>query len=86
MMSRQGQGLLIGGIVVGFVAAWALGVPLGILLVVVAILACPLAMYFGMGGMGMRHESHHERMDRPSHPPDAGRRTEEHERHTPHRN
>lgn len=73
-MSRQGQWLLIGGIIVGFVAAWALGVPLGILLIVAVLLACPLAMYFGMRGMGMRHESRHEEMDRPSHTPDAGRR------------
>ena len=86
MMTRPGQWLLIGAIAVGFAAAWALGAPLGILLIVIVLLACPLAMYFGMRGMGMEHESRPERMGDSSHLPDAGRRTEEHERHTPHRN
>jgi Protein of unknown function (DUF2933) len=60
--------------------------PIGILLIVAALLACPLAMYFGMRGMGMGHESRHEGMDRPPHPPEAKRHAEDHERHTAHRN
>jgi hypothetical protein len=81
-MTRQGTWLLIGGVVAGAVAAWALGVPLGILLIVAALLACPLTMYFGMRGMGMGHKSHHEGMDRPSHTPDAMRHTGDREHHT----
>jgi hypothetical protein len=81
-MTRQGTWLLIGSVVAGAAAAWALGIPLGVLLIVAALLACPLAMYFGMRGMGMGHESHHEGMNRPPHTPDAGRHTEDRERHT----
>jgi hypothetical protein len=84
-MTRQGTWLVIGAIIASAAAAWALGVPLGILLIGAAILACPLVMYFGMGGMGMRHESRHERMDGSSNRPDGGRTTEDRERHTRHR-
>ena len=42
--------LWIGGAVVGAGAALALGVPLGTLLIVAALLACPAAMYLGMRG------------------------------------
>ncbi len=54
-------------------------------MIVAALLACPLAMYFGMRGMGMRHESRHEEMDRPSYTPDAGRSVEDRECHPAHR-
>jgi Protein of unknown function (DUF2933) len=81
-MTRQGTWLLIGSVVAGAAAAWALGVPLGILLIMAALLACPLAMYFGMRGMGMGHESRHERINRATHPPDEVRRMEDQERHT----
>jgi hypothetical protein len=81
-MTRQSTWLLIGGVIAGVAAAWALGVPLGILLIVAALLACPLAMYFGMRGMGMGHESRHERMDRPTHPSDMGRHTQDREHPT----
>jgi hypothetical protein len=63
-MTTQRTWVWIGGGVLAVVAALALGVPLGTLLIVAAILACPLAMYFGMRGMGMgqgcRHEGMHE--------------------------
>ena len=81
-MTRQGKWLLIGGIIAGVAAAWALGVPLGILLIVAAILACPLVMYFGMHGMGMGQGSRHDRMNGPSHRSDGGRDIEDRERHT----
>ncbi len=65
-----------GGAVVGAGAALALGVPLGTLLVVAAVLACPLMMLFGMRGMqqgagGMArppasHETGREAIDPPA--------------------
>jgi hypothetical protein len=81
-MTRQGTWLLISGVIAGVAAAWALGVPLGILLIVAALLACPLAMYFGMRGMGMGHEPRHDRMDRPPHTFDPRRHTEDREHPT----
>jgi hypothetical protein len=81
MTTIQHRWLWIGAGVAAAAAALALGVPLGSVLIVAAVLACPLAMYFGMRGMGMGHESHHEGMDRPPHTSDAGRHTEDRERH-----
>lgn len=43
--------LWIGGALVGGAGALALGVPLGTLLIVAAILACPAMMFFGMRAM-----------------------------------
>jgi putative Ca2+/H+ antiporter (TMEM165/GDT1 family) len=85
VMTRQGKWLVIGGIVAAAAAALALGVPFGSLLIVAAILACPLAMYFGMRGMGMGEESRHSRMDGPSPLDDGERDTEDRARHTAHR-
>jgi hypothetical protein len=62
-----------------------LGVPLEILLIVAALLAYLLAMYFGMRGMGMGEESRHARMDGPSPLDDGERDTEDRARHTAHR-
>lgn len=44
--------LLLGGIIVVAVAALALGVPVGTLLLVGATLLCPAVMFFGMNAMG----------------------------------
>lgn len=52
--------LWIGGIIAGVAVALAFGVSLGTLLIVAALLACPIGMYFGMRGMGMQQESTHE--------------------------
>jgi uncharacterized membrane protein YdjX (TVP38/TMEM64 family) len=81
-MTTQHTWVWIGSGVLAVAAALALGVPLGSVLIVAAILACPLAMYFGMRGMGMGHESRHERINRATHPPDEVRRMEDQERHT----
>jgi hypothetical protein len=51
-MTIQSKWLWMGGGVAA-VAALALGVPLVKVLIVATALACPLAMYFGMHGMGM---------------------------------
>ena len=51
-MKTSGK-LIIGlGIAAAFVVGLAAGVPVGTLLLVAAILACPAMMFFGMG---MRH-------------------------------
>lgn len=44
------------GIIAGIVLALALGVSPWSLVIVAAVLACPIAMYFGMRGMGMSQE------------------------------
>ena len=49
--------LWIIGIIAGVAVALAFGVSLGTLLIVAALLACPIAMYFGMRGMGTSQES-----------------------------
>lgn len=43
--------LWLGGALAGAAVALALGVPLGTLLIVAALLACPAMMMFGMRGM-----------------------------------
>jgi uncharacterized protein (DUF2062 family) len=53
MATIQHRWLWIGAGVAAAAAALALGVPLGSVLIVAAALACPLAMYFGMRGVGM---------------------------------
>jgi len=54
--------LWLGGGIVGAGAALALGVPLGTVLIVGALLACPIMMLFGMqhgaGGMAQGQGSH----------------------------
>jgi putative Ca2+/H+ antiporter (TMEM165/GDT1 family) len=85
VMTREGKWWVVGGIVAAAAAALALGVPFGTLLIVAAILACPLAMYFGMRGMGMGEESRHSRMDGPSPLDDGERDTEDHAHHMAHR-
>jgi len=49
--------LWIVGILAGVALALALGVSLWSLVIVAALLACPIAMYFGMRGMGTSQES-----------------------------
>jgi len=56
-MMPQRIWLWIGGVIIGAAAALALGVSLGTLLVMAAILACPVSRYFGMCGMSMRQEA-----------------------------
>jgi len=52
------------GISAGVALTLALGISPWSLVIVAAVLACPIAMYFGMRGMGMPQES--ERAPRPS--------------------
>jgi uncharacterized membrane protein YdjX (TVP38/TMEM64 family) len=61
-MTTQRPWFWIGGGVLAVAAVLALGVPLGTLLIVAAILACPLAMYFGMRGMSMGQGCRHDGM------------------------
>ena len=77
--------LWIGGVLAGATLALAFGVSLGTLLVVAAILACPVAMYFGMRGMGTRQESEHVTMRSHMAVPDAEREPTEpaHQMDTP---
>ena len=56
-MSSARTWLWIIGIIAGVAVALAFGVSLGTLLIVAALLACPIAMYFGMRGMGSQQES-----------------------------
>jgi len=72
--------LCIGVVLAGVALALAFGVSLGTLLLVAAVLACPIAMYFGMRGMGMQQES--ARAPRPSQEAgsDLGRTPKEGER------
>ena len=56
-MSAARTGLWIVGILAGVAVALAFGVSLGTLLIVAALLACPIAMYFGMCGMGRQQAS-----------------------------
>jgi hypothetical protein len=64
MTTPQRKWLWIGAASAAVVAALALGVSLGTVLILAAALICPLAMYFGMRGMGMgqgcRHNGMHE--------------------------
>jgi len=64
MTRTQRRWLWIGSGVAAVVAALALAVPLGSVLTVAAVLACPLAMYFGMRGMGMGEDCRHAGMCR----------------------
>ena len=59
-MSSPRTWLWIGGIIAGVAVALAFGVSLWSLVIVAALLACPIGMYFGMRGMGMQQESTHE--------------------------
>jgi hypothetical protein len=60
MTTTQRQWLWVGAGVAAVAAALTLGVPLGSVLIVAAALACPVAMYFGMRGMGMGQDCRHE--------------------------
>ena len=51
-MTRDRRWLWAGGILAVAGGALALGVPLATLITIAAVLACPTAMYFGMGMMG----------------------------------
>jgi hypothetical protein len=61
-MTIQRSWLWIGGGVAAVATVLALGVPPGSVLILAAALACPLAMYFGMRGMGMGQDCRHEGM------------------------
>lgn len=52
MINTGHKALVVIGVVVAVVAAWAVGVPLNTLIFLGAVLLCPAAMYFGMSGMG----------------------------------
>ena len=62
MTTTQRRWLWIGGGVAAVGTALALSVPPGNVLIVAAALACPLAMYFGMRGMGMGQDCRNEGM------------------------
>jgi hypothetical protein len=62
MRTTQRQWVWISGAAVAVAVALALGVPLGSVLIVAAALACPLAMYVGMRGMGMVQDCRHDGM------------------------
>lgn len=65
-MMTKNKWLLVGIVIIGAVAAFALGVSWWTILVVCLVLACPLSMYFMMGGMGKRggHAGMNQRSDR----------------------
>lgn len=50
-MKSKDRWLWFGGALAAGGVALALGVPLGTVLIVAALLACPVTMYFGMRGM-----------------------------------
>jgi hypothetical protein len=54
-MTADRRWLWVGGILAVVGGALALGVPLATLIRLAALLACPAAMYFGMGMMGRMH-------------------------------
>ena len=62
MTTTQRRWLWIGGGVAAVATALPLGVPRGNVLIVAAALACPLAMYVGMRGMGVGHDCGHNGM------------------------
>lgn len=49
-MKLDSRWMWIGGVLAAAVLALVAGIPLGTLLIVAALLACPAAMYFGMRG------------------------------------
>jgi hypothetical protein len=85
-MMPQRIWLWIGGVIIGAAAALAIGVSPGTLVVVAALFACPVVMYFGMRGMDTRQESErapqHDQAAAPEleRPPQDGAR----QRSTPH--
>ena len=78
MMKSKRKWLFVGGTVVAIVAALALGVPAGTLLLFGAALLCPAVMFFGMRGMG-DHQCGHDGARHDSVAHDAGHRTEDSE-------
>lgn len=62
MTTTQRRWLWIGAGAAAVAATLALGVPLESVLIVAAALACPLAMYVGMRGMGMGQDCRHDGM------------------------
>lgn len=65
MMTTQRKWLLVVGVIAAATVALALGVSPSTLLLFGAILLCPAAMFFGMGGMqqGCRHGKEHAHSD-----------------------
>ena len=77
-MTIQRKWLVMIGVIVTAVAAWALGVSLNTLVLLGAVLLCPAAMYFGMSGTGQGC-GHSEKCDH-SNASDQELKTEGHER------
>lgn len=75
-MTTQRKWLMISGLVVAAIAAFVIGVSPGVLLIVGIVLLCPLAMYFGMGGMHKGQGSGHVGMSQHSSAPDTERKPE----------
>jgi hypothetical protein len=75
--------LCLGGVLAGAAVALALGVPLGTLVVVAALLACPVAMYLGMREMGTPQESEPAPMRSETAVPGRGRTPQARERQRP---
>jgi hypothetical protein len=63
--------LWIAGVIAGVALALALGVSLWSLVVMATALACPIAMYFGMCGMGNQQESAYASTSRLRRSPEA---------------
>jgi len=55
-MAARRMWLCMGVVGAGIAVALALGGPVRLLLIVVAVLACPVAMYLGMRGMTRHRE------------------------------
>lgn len=75
-MRSKRQLLFVGGAIAAIVAALALGVPAGTLLLFGAALLCPAAMFFGMRWMG-EHRCGHGGARHNSEAREAGHRTED---------
>jgi hypothetical protein len=71
-MTAQRMWLCIAGAGAGIAAALALGASGQILLIVVAVLACPVAMYLGMRGMKMNRGDTHADSAAPHKSPKQG--------------
>lgn len=82
-MTMQRTWLWIGGVVAVAAVALALGTPWETLFILALILACPIMMYFMMGGMGRRQRSGHAEMNRPAEAPELRRTPKDDERQTP---
>jgi len=83
-MTTQRTWLWMMGVIGVAAVALALGTPLETLLIIALLLACPLGMYFMMGGMGRQRKSGPTEMERPARVPDPRRTPHEQERQAAH--